>query len=461
MRLSGLKMTLRPIVHQMGLVPRIQALRGRSIRLMRQCRDRLDKSKAQSERTGSRCRYSLSAEGLPTWCGYYDKTPFSDDNSRILVMAMTCTKDWSRAAIDMPLRLGFFEWQQVTEGHSLFHPFAETHTWSWQQGCMLQWFPEDPDRLVLYNTLVDRRYGSVVQDIHKKDILKSYALPIYAVDPSGRWGVSLNFSRLERLRPGYGYSNFPDASASDTRPDDDGLWRVDLASGRSEMLLSLRQIADCRPLPSMTNPPHYINHLMFSPNGMGLVFLHLWLSQGRRMNRLMFYDFHDSSLHVVDDAATVSHFNWLADDRLICFRYPHRGPPGYYVYGFGLDHTFECAPMPAAMPTQDGHPSLSPSGDLLVIDTYPDRAGDQALFVFSMREKALREVGRFFSPFRYRGPRRCDLHPRWDRTGSRICFDGTEGDKRRVYIVDLDMPLVAVKSHECGESQRYGAWNQV
>jgi hypothetical protein len=406
---------------------------------MRQCHNRLHNSNAQSRSTDPGRLYSLSADGLPTWFGYYDKTPFSGDGSRILAMAMTSTRDWSRKATEMPVRLGYFEWQQVTEGRSLFHPFAETHTWSWQQGCMLQWFPADPNRLVLYNTLVDGRYGCVIQDAFGKGILKSYSVPIYAVDPAGRWGVSLNFSRLERLRPGYGYSNLPDETSLERSPADEGLWQVDLETGRSEMLLSLRQIAEWRPLPSMSDGPHYINHLMFSPDSRGLVFLHLWLSQGRRMNRLMFYDFHDGSLHVVDDAATVSHFNWLADDRLICFRYPHRGPPGYYVYGFGPDHTFECAPMPAAMPTQDGHPSLSPSGDLLVIDTYPDRAGDQALFVFSMRERALREVGRFFSPFRYRGPQRCDLHPRWDRTGTRICFDSGHAGRRAVYVLDFDM----------------------
>lgn len=447
MRLSGLKTTLRPIVHKTGLVPHIQALRGRSIRLMRQCHNRLHNSNTQSASVGSCRLYSLSAEGLPTWFGYYDKTPFSGDNSRILAMAMTGTRDWSRKATEMPVRLGYFEWQQVTEGQSRFHPFAETQTWSWQQGCMLQWFPADPHRLVLYNTLVDGRYGCVIQDVFTHDLVMSYSMPIYAADPGGRWGVSLDFSRLERLRPGYGYCNLPDETTSDPSPAGDGLWRVDLKTGRNEVLLSLRQIAEFRPLSSMTDAPHYINHLMFSPDSRGLVFLHLWLSQGRRMNRLMFYDLNDGSLRVVDDAATVSHFNWLRDDQLISFRYPHEGSPGYYVYTFNPDGTFDCAPMSAGLPAQDGHPSLSPSGDLLVTDTYPDRAGEQTLLVYSMREGILREAGRVYSPFRYRGPQRCDLHPRWDRTGRRICFDGTQKGSRIMYVFELPI--------EHAESGRY------
>jgi len=435
MRLSDLKEPLRPIVRKTGVLPRLRALRGRSLRLTRQCRRRLSDGQGQPEPAVSSGLYSMSADGMPTWFGYHDKTPFSGDNSRILAMAMTCVRDWTDAALRRPLRLGYFEWSQVADGRPTFHPFGGTETWCWQQGCMLQWFAADADRLVLYNRLVDGRYGCVVQDVFTREVEASYTMPVYAVDPAGRWGVGLNFSRLERLRPGYGYSNIPDETASDACGADDGLWRIDLASGRTEMLLSLRQIAELRPLPSMADGPHYINHLLFTPDGRGLVFLHLWLPPGRRMNRLMLYDFDAGSLHIVDDAATASHFNWLADDRLICFRYPHEGTPGYYEYTFGPDRTFTCVPMPAGLPAEDGHPSLSPSGDLLITDTYPDRAGEQTLLVYSMREGLLREAGRFYSPFRYRGSQRCDLHPRWDRTGTRICFDSVHENKRTICVL--------------------------
>jgi len=451
MRRSGLKMTLRPIVRKTGVLPHLRALRGHSIRLARQC-GRLRNSHGQSEPAVPSRLYSMSADGLPTWFGYYDKTPFSGDDSRILAMAMTCARDWSDAALRMPVRLGYFEWSQVANGKPVFHPFGRTETWCWQQGCMLQWFGAEADRLVLYNRLVDGRYGCVVQDVFTQDLVASYTMPIYAIDPAGRRGVGLNFSRLERLRPGYGYSNVPDETASEACPANDGLWRIDLTTGETEMLLSLRQIAEPAPQPSMADGPHYINHLLFTPDGRGLVFLHLWLSQSRRMNRLMLYDLDDRSLHVVDDAAIVSHFNWLAGDRLICFRYPHEGTPGYYEYSFGPGRTFACAPMRPGMPSQYGHPSLSPAGDLLITDTYPDRAGEQTLLVYSMRQGILREAGRVYSPFRYRGPQRCDLHPRWDITGHRICFDAIDEGKRCIHITDISGSSIISKAHEGGES---------
>ncbi|MBP7051045.1 MAG: hypothetical protein KBE65_08530 [Phycisphaerae bacterium] len=415
----------------------LRALRGHGLRTIRSCRRYLSHSHERAGRTIPYRLYHLTAEGLPTWFGYYDKTPFSGDDNKILAMAMTYRKDWSKRAASFPVKVGWFDWSSVVSGRAEFHQFGETATWSWQQGCMLQWFPKDLDRLVLYNRLVEGKYGCVIQCVFTRDVVKSYDLPIYAIDPAGRWGVTLNFSRLERLRPGYGYANLPDETAAEACPDGDGIWQVDLETGSHELLLSLRQVADFRPLPSMAGVPHYINHLLFSPNGKRIVFLHLWIPEGGRRNRLMLYDFADGSLHVLDDAAMASHFNWLADDRLICFRYPHEGSRGYYVYTVSSDHAVQCTPM-HTMPSEDGHPSLSPCGERLVTDAYPDRLGDQALYVYSVRQKVLGEVGRFFSPFRYQGPQRCDLHPRWDRAAGRVCFDSALRRKRVIVVLDLD-----------------------
>lgn len=437
MWLNAVEQLLRPMARRMGVMRHLRVLRGHGLRAIRSCRRHFSNADEPAGQTIPCRQYHLNAEGLPTWFGYYDKTPFSGDNNKILAMAMTYRKDWSEKAARFPVKVGWFDWPAVVAGKPEFHQVGETASWSWQQGCMLQWFPQDLDRWVLYNRLVEGKYGCVIQDVFTRDVLKSYDLPIYAIDPAGKWGVALDFSRLERLRPGYGYHNLPDETATDMCPDGDGIWRIDLETGNHELLLSLRQIADLRPQASMAGVPHYVNHLLFSPNGRCVVFLHLWIPDGGRRNRLMLYDFDDGSLHVLDDTAIASHFSWLADDRLICFRYPHEGSRGYYVYTLGPDHAVQCMPV-HAMPSEDGHPSLCPSTERLVTDTYPDRLGDQALYVYSVGQKVLRKAGRFFSPFRYQGPLRCDLHPRWDRTGRRICFDSVHCGRRTVHVLDLD-----------------------
>ncbi|MEK7479006.1 MAG: hypothetical protein AAB634_00505, partial [Patescibacteria group bacterium] len=32
---------------------------------------------------------------------------------------------------------------------------------------------------------------------------------------------------------------------------------------------------------------------------------------------------------------------------------------------------------------------------------------------------------------------RSDLHPRWDRTGTKVCVDSIDGETRQVFIIDV------------------------
>lgn len=384
--------------------------------------------------------YRVSDVSSPTYFGYYDKIPFSYDNNRLLAAVMTHAEDWSVIATHYPLKLGYFKWDDIVSDKPLFYQFGETTTWSLQQSCMLQWFPEDGNRQVIYNTLVNDQYGSVVQDVFSREILRSYEKPIYAIDPLGQKGVTLNFSRLERLRPGYGYRNLPDQTIDALHPDTDGVWLIDLQQGRYDLLLSLKYLADFEPKDDMTEAVHYVNHLLFSPDGKCLIFLHLWQPkvQGvkKRSNRLMCYDFDSETLHLLDASAVNSHFSWLSNNELVSFQYPLHDIPGYYVYQRDRD-TWRKFPLRSIRLSKDGHPTLAPYGDLLVTDTYPDRLGDQHLYLISLLNGNCVEVGRFFSPPRFQGPSRCDLHPRWDRTGSRICIDSAHRGKRDMYVLDL------------------------
>ena len=227
---------------------------------------------------------------------------------------------------------------------------------------------------------------------------------------------------------------------ADLRPPNDGISKIDFETGEHRMLVSLREIADFETQSSMKDSQHYVNHLMFSPDGNRFVFLHLWLSEGRRRNRLMLYDLESGSLRVLDDRATVSHFYWLSDSQLLAFRLPFGGDLGYYVYSIDSNDTAMHATMLGEMPLQDGHPSLCPAGPLVLTDTYPDAAGEQALYLYDSSMGVSLRVGAFFSPFRYRGEMRCDLHPRWDRSGSRICFDSTYQGVRSICVAELDVP---------------------
>ena len=86
--------------------------------------------------------------------------------------------------------------------------------------------------------------------------------------------------------------------------------------------------------------------------------------------------------------------------------------------------------------TMDGHPSYSPDRKIVVTDTYPDRTRMATIYII-VHDKVNR-LGRVFAPFKYDNDVRCDLHPRWNRKGNRICFDSVFEGKRGLYVIDIE-----------------------
>lgn len=42
-----------------------------------------------------------------------------------------------------------------------------------------------------------------------------------------------------------------------------------------------------------------------------------------------------------------------------------------------------------------------------------------------------------FAPFKYDNDTRCDLHPRWNHAGNKICFDSVFEGHRGLYTVSI------------------------
>jgi hypothetical protein len=81
-----------------------------------------------------------------TFFGYYDVTPFSADNTKVLAMVTSSNNHGISTKADVTI--GYFKYQDKCA----FVPVGASSTWCWQMGCRLQWHPHDPNRLILYNT---------------------------------------------------------------------------------------------------------------------------------------------------------------------------------------------------------------------------------------------------------------------------------------------------------------------
>lgn len=363
--------------------------------------------------------------------GYYDITPFSKDNQ--LLLAVRTPKHNAPPKPGETISVGYFDWTSDTK----FRAVDVTSTWCWQQGCRLQWLPPSENELVIYNKLVDGRYGCVVQDVRTGRIEREYHSPVYSLESGGRWAVFPNFSRLNRLRPGYGYVDLPDNSQGDGAPADDGIFLLDMETGKAELIVALRDLAALEPDPSMPGAEHYVNHLCFSPSGKKFLFFHLWDAADRSFARLMTCDRTTGALEVIEDKGKVSHYAWRDEDQLLgTFIYENKRAQ-YQLYAAGQ---IGYETLLGDRLNRDGHPSYSPDGSLILTDTYADERGDQCLMLIDQRREVT-ELGRFHSPImirmRHHGEARCDLHPRWDRQGKHICFDSAHDGARALYVMDL------------------------
>ena len=361
--------------------------------------------------------------------GYYDKSPWDESGRYMLCMRAKCT--WKEAAPREPAEILLIDTLHPDQAPRVI---AITHTWNVQQGCMAGWLGPNFSKRIIYNDLRDNKYCSVILDIEtgKERIVP---MPIYSVSNDGMTALSLDFSRLHRLRPGYGYSNIPDSTKTDQIPDQPCVWRIDLETNECTPILTYTDLAHFQSRPEMGGATHKVNHLMITPNGKRFMVLHRWFNGQRKYTRLVTCNIDGSDLYNLSDCDMVSHCYWRDDEHILAFENKFGTGPGYYLM---TDKTHEYSQLWPNL-TNDGHPSYSPDNQFIVTDSYPNRARIASIRVLSeSTENAADQsiVARVFAPFKYDNDTRCDLHPRWKRDGSQICFDSVFEGHRGLYIIN-------------------------
>ena len=364
------------------------------------------------------------------WFGYYDKSPWSGDQKFILAMEIDFM-DRPPTGEDT-IKVGLVDLEAGTE----FHALAETQAWCWQQGTMLQWLGYEPDRLVIHNSIEDGQYVSVVRDVHNGES-RTLPRPVYAVSRDGTQAVAVNFARVGRTRPGYGYYCLPDPWEGQDHPDDDGIWWMDIRTGENRLIISLDQIVGIRHDDTMDAGEHWFNHLVFSPDGSRFIFLHRWVApefKYRHYTRMFTANPDGSDICCVADHDMVSHFDWCGSADILAWATHRQIGNKYYLY---RDRSPWFTVVGEDVFTCDGHCSYSPDGRWILTDTYPDEEEKRTLILYDTESGARADIGRFLSPKTYSGEIRCDLHPRWSRDGKQVCIDSLHEGDRQLYVIDI------------------------
>lgn len=361
--------------------------------------------------------------------GYYDKSPWNATGRYMICMRAKDT--WS-----VPDPLDTADIMLIdTEDKNSIRKVATTHTWNVQQGCMAQWLGPDFSSRILYNDLREGKYCSVVLDITTGEE-RVLPMPAYTVSADGKTVLSLDFSRLHSLRLGYGYAALPESTKEVALPDTTAVWKMDVETGEVTELLKYTDFAKFQPRPEMQEEGsvHKVNHLMLSPNGKRYMVLYRWFCGQRKYTRLITCNVDGTDMYVLSDDDMVSHCYWKNNEEIIAFERKKEFGPGYYLM---KDKTQEWTHLWPQL-SNDGHPSYCPTeSDLVVFDTYPNRARLQEVKIAKDTDAEPKTVAKVFAPFKYDNDTRCDLHPRWSRDGKKICFDSTFEGRKGLYIVTL------------------------
>ena len=374
------------------------------------------------------------------WFGYYDKREF--DPSGTLVLSNEVDFEGRAPTGDDSIRVGYVD----TSDGNRWHEIGSSRAWGWQQGCMLQWVGDKGEQ-ILWN---DREADSFVCRIYSRGdgSLRTLPRPIYTISRDGSFGLSVDFRRIDNLRPGYGYDGLADPHVADHAPHDSGIWRVDLQSGKEELILSLADVAAI-PWPDGDRHAeawHYFNHLLINPSGTRFIVLHRYRPkfdpqtlkyEGGFITRMFTANVDGSDRYVLDPSGFTSHFIWKDDNEVTMWTKPAGKKSGFYQF---TDQTRQVIPVGQDKMPTNGHNTYLPDpyGDWILNDTYPDReTSRQTVYLYHVPSGKRFDLGHFPSPPAYRGEWRCDTHPRSSDDGTQVAIDSPHHDGRQVYLLDI------------------------
>ncbi len=171
-----------------------------------------------------------------TFFGYYDKPPVNISGSHVIYQcSVNPTKFKPNCANPVNVVLQEVDSERVIAQLS-------SYAYNWQQGTRLQWLT---DRRFIFNdyNLELNCYIAKVFDIDEDRVIKTFLMPIY--DCFGEFfALTLNFDRLARLAPDYGYKNRLNKPINLDMVDSDGIFFIDMQNEESKLIITLIQLIE-------------------------------------------------------------------------------------------------------------------------------------------------------------------------------------------------------------------------
>ncbi len=399
--------------------------------------------------------------------GYYNKSNW-DGHDRLLLAQQVPGMDADLTEAS-EAEVGFFD----PSANNLFTVVGKTTAWNWQMGSQLQWLGGLAGRQCLYNVRTSSSqgfypgFGSCVHDV-ESGTNRMLPMPVYVAAPNSQWALCVDYERLWITHETIGYvprGEAPRLHEMPVAPAQDGIHRMELASGKTRLLVSYAQLRNFHPRPSMERAIHWVSHIEINPSSTRVLFLHRWTERVKDetcfLHRLITMapdgsdmrllecsdhplpqladDFDPTAVGTFDYEKSeyqISHPLWKNDRQIVVWS-PHDDEIHYHLYTDADGGAVEV--LGPDVLTENGHMTFSPVNERwLLSDTYPDATTNQrALFLFDMQTGIRHDLGQFYTDPALRKENRCDLHPRWSHDGLRVCIDSVHESVRQMYVVDV------------------------
>lgn len=320
-----------------------------------------------------------------------------------------------------------------------FVPIHKTHTWNYPQGARQQWIG-DSDLFTCNDRDDNGKVFAWVADVRACKTIERLPFPVHCLNASTRMAFWMDYDRTYACG-GYGYSGSSHRGKWMDIPEDNGIYAGNLDNGKSEVLVTMTDVAKCgESRPVRTGYPHIVTHFLLNPTGDRIAFLHRYLvPDGGGITRLMTVGTDGRGLRCLAKGF-LSHFTWVsdnelfiwgADQRSLCaFReLPYLRLPGvlqsvklakscmracrnfrrrnsdtsrlvamqdkaFLLIEDRDNPTIEKTAL--GLLTEDGHPMANPAkGKFLINDTYPDSNGDRTLMFFDIERQYRKDIGKF------------------------------------------------------------------
>lgn len=310
-----------------------------------------------------------------------------------------------------------------------------TRAWNLQQGTMLFWNPQQPETQIFFND-VDARTGvvfTVLYDIRERRRVREFrfgneSIANGGVAPDGRSFAGINYGKISRSRDVISYPGTSDATAEGpANPTTDGLFRVDIATGERQLLVSYKQLSDLlldneNNRAKLGDPdmyPIYVHHTMWNRDSEWIAFA-VRGRQNKRPNAGCAIRVDGSDLRPIPFAG---HPEWLEGSVLSMSSREHGA---FNLYDVVAEKWTGQLGGPGVFRDTDNDNALSPDGKWM-IGSHLQRPNECVYTFFRRSDRAVVE-----SPMvptkAGGGDVRLDPAPRWNRTSDAVLVPGLAKD---------------------------------